>query len=187
MSKRQRVGPRDTYYQEWTVKLTSDVNNGDCEFTLDVPRPLYAPPGGRYWALQIHNITATTNRYATRGNEATQYTSIGTVPRTGKTPFITGPGDPDNLWYRLETAYFEIADTYFTTLKESNTDKTVYTDHLGHGKLLIGDHLYVQTTATGTLVTPPHFTTLAFSIAYTFVTVSASDMIGELASQVLTA
>lgn len=182
-NKRMRVGgTSDTFYQDWCFKVTSDVANGNFEYTLDCPRPLRTPPPGRYYAIQVHSLTGLTNKFADRGSTQEQYMSLSTTPRIGKDPFITGPGDPDNIWYRLETFMFELADDNYLHIKDSKSDKTPFTDDLGRGLLIIGDHLYLQMTSTNTTV--GHFPTLSCSIQYTFTTVSAADMIGELASQI---
>jgi len=146
------------------------------EFILDVPRPLLAPPENRYHAIEIHSIEYYVST-PVESQAAVRYVSLTTSPRAGQTPFITHCGEPCNLWWFIE--HIAAGGVYRRT---RDRNKASYTDDLGHGKLLIGEHIYLQLDTVGDL---DETIEVQFSIEYTETTVSCYEYAQELSGQLM--
>lgn len=195
MPKRRASG-LDRFYQEWHIKRTQTAvgaapgsGTGDEEFTIPCPRPLSDPSSG-YWAIEIHSIEYVTSVneviHATNASQFVCQWALTTSPRTGKVPFITGPGDADNIWFNKKWVRREGADEHGAIFISEQTrldNLARYTDDKGFGKIIVGDNIYLQ-VATSCLIggfgAP---STIEMAIEYTWTTVTCPEMVQELASQ----
>jgi hypothetical protein len=114
--------------------------------------------------------------------EATEQWAMTTARRTGKTPFITGPSDCDNIWFnkkywRIPTAalFSGIHTTEHTRLHNISE----FIDESGKGKLIIGDKIFLQYSSTALASVPK----IELSIEYTWTTVSCAQFVEELTAQ----
>lgn len=172
---------RQRYYQEWHFEREQGVVNTDQEWWVDIPKPIQAPRPGLYWAIEIHQIEYKIDPSYVGITEAvlyrTQHVSLSTSPRTGKLPFITGPADPDNIWFlhrHLHSPLLSLLSATDIVEHTRRKDLARYTDDKGYGKLLIGDHLYVQlSTASCASVTK-----LQFAIEFTWTQVGCQELLG---------
>lgn len=184
---KRRIGKKDKYYQEWHIDRKQTAFNTDEEFVIDVPRPLVAPAPGRYWALEIHSIEHQVSSTAVLGIAAyliQEFVSLGTRTRVGNTQFVSSVSCPDNLWFYLRNSHMGLALFVETTTidKESrHSNKSAYTDDLGHGKLLIGDRVYLQVSSSGHVSGGE--VRVELSIEYTWTTIPCDEYVQELASQ----
>jgi len=177
MSKRRRIV--DKYYQEWHIKRDQTTANTDEEWAIEIPRPLEAPPSGTYWAIEIHSIIARVNiEVALDASAKNQDWALTTTPRWGKVPFITECGDPENLWYRSILTCIPVLGGAFIN-QDRLHDKAAYTDNKGQGKLVIGDHIWLQVSSSDFAAA----TRIQIAIEYTFTTVSCGEYVQELVSQ----
>ena len=187
----RRASKKDRYYQEWHFSRVQAAINTNEEFIIDVPRPSTSPPAGSYWAIEIHSIEF--QIFSLWSIEAAGYNineacSLGTASRAyniALAHFLSYCSDPDNLWY-----YSRDLLIGGTTLGHGSAvmgedyrqkNRSEYVDNQGHGKLLIGDKLYLQVSSAG------HSTgetlQVCFSVEYTWATVSCEEFVGELQSQ----
>lgn len=178
MSKRRRTtGFKDIYYQDWHFHRTLDAIDTPQEWKIIVPRPLRAPPAGRYYAVELHSVTYEYNHSSRSGINADL--SLTYSPRLGKTPFKTHAGHPENLWwshFHLETGGVATSEIRIG----STENKSDFTDHLGHGKLITGENIWLQLGSTN------YYDELlfgGFSLQYTFTTVPCSEYVQELVAQ----
>ena len=177
MSKRRKI---DKFYQEWHVKRAQATKNVDEEWTLPCPRPLTAPPHGRYHAVEIHSIEYFSSADIQFEGQFYAHWSISTSPRLGQLPFVTNCGDPSNLWFSRD--HWIMGTEHSGQYLEENTRlKNIarYTDVFGHGKLIIGDNLFLQ-AHTVNLTAPAH---IEFAFEYTWTSVSCDEYAQELQSQ----
>lgn len=181
MSKRRRTA--DKFYQEWHVKREQAVVNTAIEFKLDIPRPLTGLPPGRYYAIELHSIEYYV-KFAYRNEAATCiHVSLSTSPRTGQLPFITNCGDPSNLWCFIEafwgsTEHASSIESVYT--RDRNCAR--FTDDLGHGRLLIGDHLYLQIDSVNF---SSELIEVQFAFEYTETSVNCAEYAQDLTAQLL--
>ena len=208
MPKRKTGG---RFVQEWHVKrqqqTTGDFVPGSTtgyeEFVIDCPRPLTEPRSG-YWAIEIHTIEAVTDIPtvidATIPFEASIKWAITTSPMTGKPTFMTDAGDPENIWFHSDwvtvppgTSGGNIVGNaaYFRTRNTRLENVARYTDETGHGKLIIGNRIYLQVATKGLnwpgLNTPQvgglRHAHISLAIEYTDTTVSCPEYVEQLESQ----
>lgn len=195
MSKRQKTGGLTRFYEEWHIKRTHTVVQQVAataqteEWAIDCPRP-EGTASGRYPAIEIHTIEYSLGPIFDPVIAAVAQTEIDwaitTSPRTGKVPFITDCGDPDNLWFHHEEWHSPTEVLSATTVHNEYTrlrNKAVYTDKTGHGKLLVGDHIYIQGSAnrSGTaLAVKP---SIHLAIEFSWTTVGCSEVLGDLTSR----
>lgn len=183
--KVKSTGPKDRFYQEWHINRKPTGASTPEEFVLDCPRPLLSRPAGRYWAIEIHSIEARVPH--NRPTEQVllhehEHFCLTTDHRTGKTPFLTGPGDPTNIWYLHRYSDLPACPALTAVYETEETrlhDKALYTDDLGHGKLIIGDHIYMQYDGAQT---GAHHPSISMAIEYTYTTISCNELVEELNS-----
>lgn len=182
MSKRRRVTvvpQRDKFYQDWHIKQTQAAANVDEEWTIQCPRPLYTPPAGRYYAIEIHSIEWYFILEEHDGQRLRSHLALTYSPRTGHDPFLTGPGDPENLFWANFLNNDDTGSALSAWRQDSHRNRAVFTDDHGFGKLVVGPNIYMQIGTTHQ-ETP---TAIGLKIQYTFTTVSCSDYVEELAAQ----
>lgn len=179
MPKRSR-SIQDKFYQEWHIKRAQAVINADEEWIIDVPRPLKSPPSGSYWAVELHAIEFLPSTEIVTGAVVVIDWALTTSPRTGKTPFMTGPGDPENLWrYGWHCAGSAAPTDHVLFEWTHDKYRELFTDDLGHGKLIIPEHIYLQVQCAATT----SVLAIGLSLCYTFTTVSCSEFVQELVGQ----
>ena len=179
MSKRQRV-TRDLFYQGWHFKRSLELANTPKEFAISVPYPLKSPPAGRYHAIELHSVTWNHSTLIRHGQAVHIAASLSYVPRLGCAPFVTGPGDPENIWWEDAICDLEAANNCPTIhIRNSATKKVELDDNLKHGKLITGQNIYLQLDTTGMAV--PAYCN--FTIAYTFTSVPCAEYVQELVAQ----
>lgn len=203
--KRRATGAgahQDSFREEWHINRTQAVIGddggtgvGNEEFTIICPRPLEPAPAGRWWAIEIHSIEyligAHDVAHATHNGEFFIQWAMTTASRIGKAPFITSPGNPDNIWFNLMWIKREAntgTEAVYITEQTRHDNLATYTDDMGHGKLLIGDKIYLQ-VATGVPNGYGSFSDpsdIHLAIEYTWATVSCPEVVQELASQLQT-
>ena len=177
MSKRRKV---DKFYQEWHIKRNQANKNTDEEWTLPCPRPLQSPASGKYHAIEIHSIEYHTSLSFVWEQTAYQDWCITTSPRTGQTPFSTDCGDPSNLWFHREITVSPTEHAAFWYQEVTRLHNIArYTDEFGHGKLIIGQNLYLQCHSLLLAAA----STISLAIEYTWATVSCDEYAQELQSQ----
>ena len=182
MSKRRRVTvvpQKDKFYQDWCVKQTQSAINASDEWSLDTPKPLYAPPAGRYYTIEVHSIEWYFLQEVRAGQKVSIALSLSYSSRQGKTPFCTQAGDPENLFWVQYVNDDDSGHGEGEHVTNCHTNRAVLTDDHGFGKLVVGDHLYMQ-LATNQIA---HTVPVGLKIQYTFTTVSCSDYVEELAAQ----
>jgi len=181
MSKRRKATTTDKFYQDWTfTRVQPEVANPDIEWTITVPRPLQAPTGGRYYAVEIHNIDFMHTNILRHGQFTDIFCALTTAPRVGHLRFLTGPGYPENIWWYKQGIDEDVASGQLLTEAGSFKNRTDFTDAHGHGKLVIGEHIYLQLHAAH--IDAP--VEVQFGISYTFTTVSCNEFAAELHSQI---
>ena len=185
MSKRRRVSaPKDKYYQTWNFKLEQTVVSEDEEFTIPCPRPLEAPPSGRYYAIELHALEYYIPYHFKATQSASVDISISKSARQGRTPFITHCGDPENIfWYEQATYGEHVPPGVIPPTNEQADNHVQLTDNLGHGLLVVAENIFVQLSSNIRVETE---VTAGFKLYYTFTTVSCSEYLEELASQIAT-
>lgn len=175
MSKRARRTIQDEFYQDWCFIRTQAAKNVAEEWTVKTPRPIQAPPSGRFYAIEIHSIEFKIQPadFLMKAGQKTQTSvSLTFAPRTGHDIFTTGPGYPHNLWWYNRIINLEDPGCTSTGFEQgSHTSKTVYTDDLGHGRITAGDDIFLQ-VATSQVANP---ISVEFAIQYTFSTVSCIE------------
>lgn len=187
MSKRRKLTARsvlDRYFQEWHIKRTQATTNTDEEWVIDVPHPIEGVGAGRFYAIEVHSIEGEVGIQfpdGTTGGERIMQWCLTTSPRTGKLPFITGPGDPSNLWFRKIDYTHSPAESNQFLISNRLNNLARYTDNKGYGKLIIGDHLYLQCHTD--FWTDAEVTKVSMSIEWTGATVSCVEYAAELVSQ----
>jgi len=176
----------DPFYQEWHFERTQSTENTDQEWWIDVPRPLGSPGAGKYWAIEIHSIELQSNQVIPVPDAAvfTQVmrVCVTSAPRTDKTPFVTTCANPDNIFYYEEQTFVPTAALTggFLTREESRGRVLQrYTDDQFHGKLYIGDHLYIQLNT----VSQAAVVKICFCIEFTWTTINCSQLVEELQGQ----
>jgi len=181
MSKRRKATTTDKFYQDWTfTRQVADVATENTEWTITVPRPIQAPAAGRYYAVEVHCIDFAHTNLIRPGQQTRLKVALTTAPRGGHQRFITGPGFPENIWWYaggIDTDQIAGPNHYDDGSHHNRTD---FTDAHGHGKLVIGEQIYLQ-------VEQAHFAVLVevqFGISYTFTTVSCNEYAAELHSQI---
>ena len=184
MSKRRRVTivpQRDKFYQDWHIKKTQTIANVDEEWVIKCPRPLYAPPAGKYYAVEIHAIEWLFIHEEHEGQRLRTFIALTYSPRLGKTPFLTGPGDPENLFWATWFNNDENGNAASGVKQDSHRNRAIFTDDHGFGKLVVGDKVFLQVSQTenggGSIMD------VGLKISYTFTSVSCSDYVEELAAQ----
>jgi len=177
MSKRARTSIQDEYYQDWCWLRTQTESNAAQEWSIRSPRPIQAPPAGRFYAIEIHSVEfkLTPHEYLIRaGQKVHVQVALTYAPRSGHDQFQTGPGYPHNLWFYDRTVNLEDAGCVSTGFEQgSHMSKTRFTDDLGHGRLTCGDDIFLQVSTSG--IAAPHVLTVEFAIQYTFKTVSCVE------------
>ena len=183
---------KDKFYQEfhifcglpWAeIPINSTI---DWEWPIPLPRPQETPPSGTYWALEIHSITWYITYTWRAGAVVATSWDITTQSKTGKTPFVSFPGDPENIFFHQEDVFTnDNVLVQYRNIQNSHTNTAHYTDNLGHGKLVIPETIYVQNrnsnwTVSASYPDPPIFSA---SVQYTFTTVSCPEFLQEMASQ----
>ena len=166
------------------MKRTQEDLNVVEEWVLDIPRPLTGLSAGKYWAIDLHSIEAiplVVIPELVAGGLVKCDWAITTAPRTGKTPFMTLAGDPDNLWFREDYNSASPAVGVFSFADQRLNHKALYWESPGKGKLLIGDHLYLQVTTQGYGAAQRAAISIAFE--YTETTVSCTEYAAQLVSQ----
>ncbi len=142
---------RAAYFQEWHILRDQTTPEVAQEWVIDVPRPIQPSRPGLYWALEIHQIEYKVSPSivvpVALANSQVIDVCLTTAPRTDKTPFITTPADPDNIWYlhrisHTPTVALWAGPQHLDQTRRQNLAR--YTDDKGFGKLLVGDHLYMQ-------------------------------------------
>ena len=182
----------DKFFQEFHIDVSMSYDDiapnqtVDWEFPITVPRPLKTPPAGTYWAIELHSITWANNWYWREDAFTGISWCITSAAKVGKTPFITFPGNPENIFFLTdEWLVGENHHPIARTQANQRMNHAKYTDDSGHGQLIIPETIYVQCrniywTQDDTLPDAPWFSA---SLQYTFVTVSCSEFLQELASQ----
>lgn len=180
MSKRRKTtGIRDNYYQEFHFKRTLSVADTDQEWSIICPRPLQAPPAGRYYAIELHAIEYFIYRTAHEGQIALTEVCLTYSPRLGKTPFLTHAGDPENLFWHKTADDLQTGGGPISWEQGTGICRAVYTDHKGYGKLITGQNIWVQCHS----LFYDNPVTFGFSCAYTYTTVPCSEYVQELVAQ----
>ena len=184
---------KDKFYQEFHINCIQTWDNIpinsviDWEWTVPVPRPLETPPSGTYWAIEIHSITAWRTRLWREDALAENYWGITSQAKSGKTPFVTWAGDPENIYYSEDDVFTGAAvGVFWPTRNTQGTDTTHYTDDSGHGKIIIPENIYIQNrnvywTQTNEYPDPP---VLSASIQYTFTTITCAEFLQEVVAQI---
>ena len=186
----RRASKKDKFYQEWHFARTQATYNTNEEFIIDVPRPQLAPPSGQYWAIEIHSIeyqTFSQSSIGAVGYDIQEQISLGTASRAYNIAlphFVSRCSDPDNLWYH--SLDFIVGGTTLGTGTDHQEqyrqkNRSEYVDNQGHGKLLIGDRVYLQVFSAGHA--SGETLEACFSVEYTWATVSCEEFVGELQSQ----
>ena len=179
MSKRRKTQP----YEEWHFKRTQAAYNVNEEWTLALPRPARGLPAGRYNAIEIHSIEYIVGWHFRDEGPTTVNWSITTSPRTGNTPFITDCGDPSNLWFYKDTTWGPVEHGAFIEFQATRLKNIArFTDDMGHGKLVIGDQLFLQ---VGTANVSTVYPFIHFAIEYTFTSVNCDEYAQNLTSQLM--
>jgi len=176
MSKRARTSIQDVYYQDWCFLRQQAEANQPEEWSIRTPRPIQAPPAGRFYAIEIHSIEFKIEpaAYLMRLGPLTHLqASLTFAPRSGHDVFITGPGYPHNLWWYDKYVDLAGPEGPAVITQGSHESKTFYTDDLGHGRLTAGDDIFLQVSTGG--IAPEHHITYEFAIQYTFKTVSCTE------------
>lgn len=166
------------------IPINSTIN---WEFAVPLPRPLKTPPAGTYWAIELHSITWANNTNWREDALTAVAWCITTRKKLRTTPFLTYPGDDENLFF-TDDLWIVGAGVHpeCRQIQNQRTNHVKYTDDAGHGQLIIPETLYVQnqnhywTQDEYDNIDPPWFSA---SLQYTFTTVSCSDFLQELASQ----
>lgn len=177
----------DKFYQEWHILREQSIVDGDQEWVIDVPRPLVGPPAGKYWAIEIQSIEHEVHGTFVVGAAPyllAEYASLGTHSRVGEASIISHVNDPDNIWFWNRVIHVgTAADTTTSVLGQEwrRLDKSDYTDGKGNGKLVIGEHLYLQCSTAGHEA--GEYLIMRFSIEYKWTTVSCKEFVEELTSQ----
>jgi len=179
MSKRRKVGSiQDKFYQDWCIIRTQDVENEpDREWEVLVPRPIQAPPAGRYYAIEVHSIEFYHTNLVRGGQHTDLKCALTFAPRSGHTVFLTQCGYPQNLWFYQGGIDLDSVGGPAHHEQGSGIAKTHFTDDLGHGRLVTGEHIWLQLHAS-------HFAVVVnvqFAIQYTFTTVSCTQYAQHLA------
>ena len=158
----------------------------DTEYVLDVPRPLSGLPAGQYHAIELHSLEYYIAYPALPhwgGHEET-FVAITTSPRSGQVPFMTTAGDPSNLWFYVRRYFIPQEHGGVIPcggIQTRKNQKALFTDDLGHGKLIIGDHLYLQ-MHTVNIATLAY---VSFSFEYTETSVRCEEYAQELTAQLM--
>lgn len=183
MSKRRRLAAAP-YYQEWHIERVQADVGVDEEWYIDVPMPLQGAPNGLYWAIELRSVIY--KIYPFKVQDATDETAIQTQvcctssPRYGKTPFITGPSHPDNIWWynrRICRPKETLAPGTIFREESRATNKCELTDHKGTGKLLVGPHLFLQ-IATSDGSEPDYAQHIELCFEYNYTLVKCQQMLG---------
>ena len=154
------------------------------EFPIEVPRPLQAPPGGRYIGLELHAIEFYIPYHYHDGQSAQTLVSITTSPRNARTPFMTQAGDPENLFWYEQRTYGDHVGGIIHPRQDQTTNRVDFTDASGHGRLLVGENIYVQLSSNVQVETE---VTAGFKCYYTYTTLSCNEYVQELAANASTA
>ena len=183
MSKRRRVGIRtDKFYQSWSFKVEQTEVSTEEEFAIRTPRPVQAPPAGRFYAIEIHSIEYFIPYHSKSSQSTEVLVSITTSPKEGREPFITHAGDPENIfWYEQRNYGDHTPSAGIPPTQTQITNRIDCTDALGHGRLLVGDNIYVQVSSNTFVETE---VIAGFKISYTYTTVGCLDYVQELTAQV---
>ena len=176
MSKRRTSTISDIFYQDWCFIREEAQATSSTEWTIRTPRPLQAPPAGRFYGVEIHSIEFKHTSLIRAGQAPHLQVALTFAPRTGHDAFITGPGYPHNLWW------FD-AQTDLGTIQGpaeyeqgSHNSKAKFTDDKGHGRLVTGDAIYLQLTTSLFAAA----VAVEFAIQYTFTTVSCQEYTQQL-------
>ncbi|GAH00626.1 unnamed protein product [marine sediment metagenome] len=170
----------DRYYQDWHFERILEVIDTQQEFKVQVPRPLQAPPAGRYYAVELHSIEFYYKRNLRAGQAVVEDIALTFSPRLGKTPFLTHAGHRENLFWHHYECIGVAGLEYFTS---GSGDKVDFTDNLGHGKLITGDNIWLQLSSTLMYDT---LLSAGFSCQYTYTTVPCNEYVQALAEQLTT-
>lgn len=151
------------------------------EFSIEVPRPIQAPPAGRFYAIEIHAIEWYIPYHIRCGQRTHVLASLTTVSRVSREALISNCGDPDNVWWFVLHAHAECGDASGVALHTSgpHNRRVDYTDDLGHGKLFVGSEIFLQLLSH--LYEDP--VEISVRIDYTFTTVSCLDYAQALSAQ----
>lgn len=173
MSKRRRTtGIQDKFYQDWCfIRSQEQAGEADREFQIIVPRPIQAPPAGRYYAIEVHSIEFLHTNEVRQGQHTDLKVALTFAPRAGHAAFLTGPGYPHNIWYYQGGIDLDALTGPAEHHQGSGYHKAKFTDDLGHGRLVTGEHIWCQVHAA-------HFAVpvqLQFAVQYTFTTVSCTQ------------
>ena len=178
-SKRRRLAAAP-YYQEWHIYREQETLNIPQEWYVDVPLPLEGAPSGLYWAIEIRSLIYKIGPVSlTQASGVVQYhcdVCLTSSPRTNKTPFITGPSHPDNIWWYDRNIHIDKetfgSGTYHHEYTRA-TNKCELTDHKGTGKLLVGPHLFVQIDTNSTAAQ-----VIELCLEYNYVLVKCQQLLG---------
>lgn len=177
MSKRRRIA-QDKFYQDWCIIRTqASVGEGDREWQILVPRPLQAPPAGSYYGVELHSLEFFHTNLVRGGQHTDLQCALTFAPRTGHTVFNTKCGYPQNLWYYQGGIDLDSVTGPAHHQQSSGLCKTSFTDDLGHGRLITGEHIWLQLHAV-------HFAVpveVQFAVQYSFTTITCTQFAQHLA------
>ena len=172
---------RQRYYQEWHIERTQAVLDTNQEWWCDIPKPVQPPRPGLYWAIEIHQIEYKIRPDYIPVTEAVtlreQNISLSTSPRTGKLPFVTGPSDPDNIWWfhrHFQSPLLSLFSSIGSKEQTRRENLARFTDDKGYGKLLVGDHLFLQLNTVGSA----SVVIIEFAIEFTWTQVGCQELLG---------
>ena len=178
MSKRRRAAA--PYYVEWHITRTEEEQGVPQEWYVDVPMPLQGAPSGLYWAIELRSVIYKIGPMSySRGSGVTHrycHVACTSSPRSNKTPFITGPSHPDNIWWYDRDLYMDKETFSFGAILDTqsrNTNKCDLTDHKGTGKLLAGPHIFIQLQQSGDAVQ-----TIELCFEYNYTLIKCQQMLG---------